>query len=390
VPRFWCRCLCPSGALMAIFTRRPILRRKVSPDCTQCGICLKTCPMDAIGISRQPNGNVDARLTDYAECIYCLTCVKGCPVGAISFDLAVESSPDRQDHTPEQIFAERRRILGVGLSGSMAAIVTLTGLKSTHSDPGPGGIVHPAMIRPPGAIPEDAFLARCIRCGACMHACPTNSLQPLGMAAGLSAVFSPVLTLRRGPCEPSCNACNQVCPTGAISPLHIIERQKAKVGTASIFRQKCLAWEFGKKCLICDEVCPFDAIEFRMIPGNTIAVPFVNENKCAGCGFCEHYCPVRAVPAIVVEPMMTLRLAEGSYRIAVREQGFILELGRKGTSGYREPENRYPGNWMGMGCRRDLRNKKTAPYEPRYLRYALSLVTAEYLMYTSLLGTRKP
>ena len=328
-PRFWCRYLCPSGALLAICTRRTILRRQVSPDCTQCGLCLQHCSMDAIGGDNKADGKADYCLTDHAECISCLACVKGCPARAVSFAFVFESAHSHPGRLPEKISKGRRRIVWAGLSGAMAAILTLTGLKSPHSDPGPGSIVHPAMIRPPGALPENVFLARCLGCGTCMQACPTNSLQPLGVAAGLSAIFSPVITPRRGPCDPGCNACGRVCPTGAIAPLPMMEKLKAKVGTARLFRQKCLAWELQKKCLICDEVCPFDAIEFRKLPGQPIAVPFVNENKCAGCGYCEHFCPVRATPAIVVEPMLAIRLYAGSYRAAARERGYSLQLGPK-------------------------------------------------------------
>ena len=328
-PRFWCRYLCPSGALMAVFSRRSILRRKVSRACTQCGLCEKACPMGAIGNSPQS----DARLTQHCECISCLSCAKACPIGAISFNFTHALTAGRQDPLPTAFSAERRRLLGAGMSGGLAAILTYTGMKSPLSDPGPGSIVHPSMIRPPGSVPETAFLARCIRCGACMQACPTNSLQPLGLNAGLSALFSPVVTPRRGPCEPSCNACGSVCPTGAISPLPVVEKLNAKIGTARICRQKCLAWEMGKKCLICDEVCPFDAVEFRKPPGSSIAVPFINEIKCAGCGFCEHYCPVLATSAIVVEPMMALRLPAGSYRAAALEKGYRLELGRHTRGG---------------------------------------------------------
>ncbi len=325
VPRFWCRCLCPSGALLALLAFRPILRRQVSPDCTQCGLCVKACPMGAIG----GDSNADACLTNHNECIACLACVRKCPTRAISFADGGESYQGRSDRLPEKLSLGRRQILGAGLSGAASAIIALTGLKSPHAAPGPGSVIHPAMIRPPGAVPENDFLARCIRCGACMQACPTNSLQPLGFAAGLSAFFSPVVTPRRGPCDPGCSACGRVCPTGALPVLAVDERRCAKLGTARIFRQKCLAWELGKKCLICDEVCPFDAIDFRKPPGRPIAVPFVIENKCAGCGYCEHHCPVQAVPAIVVEPMLALRLSNGSYRVAARERGYSLEISKK-------------------------------------------------------------
>ena len=325
-PRFWCRYLCPSGALLALFSFRPILRRQVSRDCTQCGLCVSNCPMGAIGGECKTKDTENPFWTDHAECIVCLGCVRVCPDQAVSFAFDHRSERIEQGEPLERVSTQRRWILGAGLSGATTAGITLIGLKSPHSAEGPGNIVHPAIIRPPGAIPENDFLARCVRCGQCMKTCPTNTLQPLGLEAGLSAIFSPVITPRRGPCAPGCNACGQVCPTGALKPLHLEEKMKAKVGTARLFRQKCFAWELNKKCLICDEVCPFDAIEFRKPADKRIAVPFINENKCFGCGYCQFYCPVQAIPAIVVEPMQALRLSEGSYRSAAREMGYSLEI----------------------------------------------------------------
>jgi MinD superfamily P-loop ATPase len=101
------------------------------------------------------------------------------------------------------------------------------------------------------------------------------------------------------------------------------------VGTAQILRHKCLAWELDRKCLVCDEVCPYDAIVLERVTGIKVPVPFVIENRCSGCGYCEHHCPVEAMPAIVVEPMEALRLAEGSYRQKGRSIGLTLELRRK-------------------------------------------------------------
>ena len=68
----------------------------------------------------------------------------------------------------------------------------------------------------------------------------------------------------------------------AIRPIKEADRIWAKTGTANIIRQKCLAWEFNKSCMVCDEVCPYDAIEFLNEKGKTVPVPHVLEDKCAG------------------------------------------------------------------------------------------------------------
>ncbi|MCP3874031.1 MAG: 4Fe-4S dicluster domain-containing protein, partial [Desulfobacteraceae bacterium] len=117
------------------------------------------------------------------------------------------------------------------------------------------------------------------------------------------------------------------------------DRIWAKTGTANIIRQKCLAWEFNKSCMVCDEVCPYDAIEFKKEPDNKVPVPHVIENKCAGCGYCEHFCPVRNQAAIEVSPMDALRLNQGNYEAEARLKGFQLQLKPPGqkTEGYSEP-----------------------------------------------------
>jgi len=170
-----------------------------------------------------------------------------------------------------------------------------------------------------------------------MSACPTNTLQPIWFEAGMIGLFSPTLTPRRGYCNPECHNCGLVCPTDAIPHLNEVERVWAKTGTAMINRQKCLAWEEQKPCLVCDEVCPFKAVEFRRIEGNSVAVPEVNETKCAGCGYCEHYCPVQNQAAIIVTPNGALRLAKGSYEKQARLQGLELSIRPKGEYGYRAP-----------------------------------------------------
>jgi len=148
-----------------------------------------------------------------------------------------------------------------------------------------------------------------------MKSCPTHGLQPAIAEAGFEGFFTPVLVPRVGGCEEKCNDCGRVCPTGAIRKLPLEEKQYAIIGNATIEKNYCIAWEQGKLCLVCDESCPYDAIEFRMVTDNlgTIQRPFVIEDKCVGCGQCEHACPVNGRAAIYVTPINEVRKNEGSY-----------------------------------------------------------------------------
>ena len=144
-----------------------------------------------------------------------------------------------------------------------------------------------------------------------MKACLTNTLQPTHWALGLSGLWTPRMELRLAPCEQRCNVCGQVCPTQAIRNLSLEEKNHAKVGTAVLFKEKCLVWAQDKLCLICDEICPYNAIVFRTVEG--YRRPVVIPSKCNGCGFCEQRCPVQGDSAIVVAPHGEIRLKQGSY-----------------------------------------------------------------------------
>lgn len=319
-PRFWCRTLCPAGAMMALFSRKPIVRRKVGDLCTDCGQCAQSCPMGAI--------EADApHVTAFGECISCGTCQYVCPQQAVVFS----TRHGARARTVGPASMSRRRFLAGGAAGAGVAAVGLTGLASPLGEPGEGHVLPPGLVRPPGTRPEIDFLSRCVRCAECVSACPTNTLQPIWLSAGLLGLFSPALTPRRGYCDPRCHRCAEVCPTGAIRRVALPDRVWAKTGTAVIERQRCLAWEHQKSCMVCDEVCPFDAIEFKRQAGNRFAVPHVQENRCAGCGFCEHYCPVNNRAAIVVSPMGALRRNRGAFEDVGKQQGLDLRL--KATPG---------------------------------------------------------
>jgi ferredoxin-type protein NapF len=316
--RFWCRYLCPSGAVLALFSRKPLVKRVVSDDCTKCGKCVRACPMGAI--EKESPGN-----TAFKECIGCMTCINVCPENAVSFSIK-----NKKGETIPNFMPERRTLLYSGVSGIIFASVNLSGLNSLYGKPGVGRVSLKGLVRPPGSRPEDDFLALCVRCGECMASCPNNALQPIWFEAGNEGLFSPGLVPKRGACSQDCNNCGTVCPTSAIRPLEISDRRWAKTGTARIMREKCLAWEQQKRCMVCDEVCPYSAVKFRNEPGNPVPVPEVMEERCSGCGFCEHHCPVQNQSAIFVTPMGALRLNEGSFMEQGKSQGLNISLAHKG------------------------------------------------------------
>jgi ferredoxin len=180
-----------------------------------------------------------------------------------------------------------------------------------------------------------------------MAACPTNTLQPIWLSAGIMGLFSPALTPRRGFCDPGCNRCGTVCPTGAIRALPKEDRVWAKTGTAVIFQRSCLAWAQHKSCVVCDEVCPFNAIALQREPGVPVALPHVLADRCSGCGFCEHFCPVQNQAAIVVTPMGALRLERGSFIREGKARGLKLHPRATGQ-GEPAPAGAAPGGAPGF------------------------------------------
>jgi ferredoxin-type protein NapF len=291
-PRFWCRYLCPLGALLSLVSPLGRLRRTVGPECPACGACQDTCPMGAA---------VDEGGTRLVECIQCRTCVAACPEDIVRFSASAQPLPIGDLSWPD---LSRRGFLysvagGVGLGFAVQAS-PFTPLQNKVQ-----------LIRPPGALPEAEFLTTCIRCGECMKSCLTNTLQPCLWEGGLAGLWTPKLDFRFAACEQECNVCGKVCPTQAIRSLDLEEKTHAKLGTAILKKEVCLVWAQDKLCLICDEICPYDAIVFRTIDG--YRRPFVVASRCNGCGYCEQRCPVEGDSAIVVAPIGQIRLRTGSY-----------------------------------------------------------------------------
>jgi len=377
IPRFYCRFICPLGALFGILGRFAIWRiGKNKSECINCKLCEQSCEGGC-----EPAGNIRI-----SECVLCFNCREDCKHGIISY----QTKPSLAGEITNPDISRRGFVLSLA-----SGIFAVSAVRLSNSL---GSNWYHRIIRPPGALPEEEFLKRCIKCGQCMRICPTNVIQPGGVEGGLENLWTPVLNNRIGSsgCQLNCVACGQVCPTSAIRPITLDEKKglgefadagPIKLGTAFVDRNRCLPWAMDKPCIVCEENCPvspkaiytqqcFNTIrdgiltiskftgdivevhenitpekfaggdyycaidgrrwkittntensieisldrDMKKIPaaGSKIEVqvrlqrPYVDIERCIGCGICEHECPISGKKAIRVS-------AEGESRSANRK-----------------------------------------------------------------------
>jgi MauM/NapG family ferredoxin protein len=143
----------------------------------------------------------------------------------------------------------------------------------------------PHVQRPPGALGEVSFLLACTRCGECAKACPPGAIQVLDDTAGISA-GTPFLDVNR---HKPCVACSHMpcipaCADGALIPMALAD---VVMGTASIDRETCLAWNDGN-CSRCIDACP--VADTAMLQDEEGRV-YIDPRNCIGCGMCRAVCP---------------------------------------------------------------------------------------------------
>ena len=332
--RFWCRHVCPTGAVFSLVNLFRLSGRRVTSGCTECGKCVESCPFDAIR---------DDFTTRHAECAFCQTCGGACPARAVTFctrwsavgsttslrakgasadsalsaarlrspksrpgvvETGTAKTPGRQDPLAPLRYPSRsasissvtRRGFIGGLAGGLAAAATTRFAFGAREGKVP--------VRPPGSVPEDMFRARCVRCGDCVKACPGGVLRPASFELGLEGLWTPRADCDRAGCDPECNNCGQVCPTGAVRALPLEEKRAARMGLAVVDEGTCLPHAGAGTCRLCVDQCVatgYYAIEFRRVhveldaegrpvEGTGFLAPVVKTEMCVGCGLCQSRC----------------------------------------------------------------------------------------------------
>jgi len=188
----------------------------------------------------------------------------------------------------------RRRTFVKGLLGTTALIGLTPGTVESTFLKSP---VTTNRLRPPGAVPEEVFPSKCVRCGRCVEVCPYRSIIMLDIRAGVHA-GTPLVEAEKIPCY-LCMKCVDVCPTGSLLR---VSQEDTRMGLAVIDKYSCAAWEGTTLCRTCYDKCPFPEKAIRLEQ----LKPVVLTEYCTGCGLCTNGCPItleNGKKAINIEPV---------------------------------------------------------------------------------------
>ncbi len=186
----------------------------------------------------------------------------------------------------------------------------------------------PFVLRPPGALDEEEFQKRCIKCGLCVEACPYDALE-LAVAGSNKPMGMPYFTPRKIPCY-LCEdiPCVDVCPSGSLEK-ELVSREegnnrvwdvnKSRMGIAVVDEENCIAF-WGIQCDACYRACPLldKAItqEFKRndrTGKHALLLPEIHNDYCTGCGLCEHACVTEKASVFILPRKIALGKVGTNY-----------------------------------------------------------------------------
>jgi ferredoxin-type protein NapG len=142
-----------------------------------------------------------------------------------------------------------------------------------------------SYLRPPGSLPEVAFLAACTRCGDCISACPPFALRKVASSGGLAA-GTPYID----PTIQACVACPDMpcaraCPTDALT-LPPQGWTGYRLAAVELVPERCVTFA-GTLCRACADACPVGSAALEI---DADGHPVLKAEGCVGCGCCIRAC----------------------------------------------------------------------------------------------------
>ena len=300
--RTYCNTICPVGTVLGFVSRFSLLKIRIDEDkCIKCGLCAKNCKASCIDFKSMK--------VDYSRCVDCFDCIGKCKKQAISYSPLAKGKGQKAKGTLTANRSTLTEDKGRREFLTTTAVALGTIALEAQAKKVDGGLAEiedkqvpqrSTKVVPPGAMSIKNLEDHCTGCQLCVSKCPNDVLRP---STDLMHLMQPEMSFERGYCRPECTACGDVCPTGAIRPITKEEKTAIRIGHAVLVRKNCVAVTTDDGCGLCASKCPTGAVMMTTVEyeGRSVYAPVVDEEKCIGCGTCEHLCPARPFAAIYVE-----------------------------------------------------------------------------------------
>lgn len=294
--RAYCNNICPVGTLLGVFSKYSLFKTHIdSEKCSSCGLCEKNCRCSAI--------NSKSRTIDYSKCVTCFNCIDKCKQGAMSYGIIKRTTDEVKSDDKGEGTTTRKTFLA-----TMAGLATAS-VVNAQEKVVDGGLAiikdkkvpeRNTPVKPAGSQSLKNFTSSCTGCQLCVQSCKNNVLRP---STKLENFMQPEMSFERGYCRPECTACSEVCPAGAIRKVSREEKSSIQTGHAVFIAKNCVSFNGEADCGNCARHCPSGAITMMHSDDDDLSpmIPIVNQERCIGCGACEHVCPARPFSAIYVE-----------------------------------------------------------------------------------------
>lgn len=296
--RWYCNNICPVGTVLGCLSKFSLFKPHFDEEkCVSCGLCEKNCRCSAIDSKKHE--------IDYSKCVACFNCISKCNKGAMKYGyhkyMKATESPD--------FISDKGKTTRKTFLSTIAVLATASTLKAQEKvvDGGLATIVkkkapkRETPLKPAGSVSLDNFSSKCTGCQLCVQSCPNDVLRA---SSKLDTFMQPEMSYELGYCRPSCTTCSEVCPAGAITKVTPEQKTSIQIGHAVWIGQNCVPLRDGVTCGNCAKHCPSGAItmmHYDPDDESSPKIPIINEERCIGCGACEHVCPARPFSAIFVE-----------------------------------------------------------------------------------------